>query len=118
MFKINSTKNLKLILIWIPSLLVAYIFLENGFTKIFYSNGMDKLGVSNTILIAVGFILIISVALFLYKKTLLYGAAILALYMTAIVFIHISKGKPFFLTFLIVLLTLFATYLRKTQLQL
>ena len=109
-------KTAKHLLLWIPSLVVAYFFLDNGLTKIFFSNGMDKIGASTNLLITSGIFLVLAVALFLSKKTLVYGTAFLVLYMTAIVFIHISKEKPFLLTASIVVLTLFAAYLRKTQL--
>lgn len=109
-------KTVKLVLLWIPSLVVAYFFLDNGLTKIFFSSEMDKIGASTNLLISTGILLVLAVALFLSKKTLIYGTAFLVLYMIAIVFIHISKGKPFLLTASIVLLTLFAAYLRKTQL--
>lgn len=61
----------------------------------------------------VGIGLLIAVALFPVNKTLILGTMLLAFYMTLIVFILIYKGKPFEIAILIVMLTVFAAYLRK-----
>ena len=114
--KVKVNKTIKALLIWLPSLPIIFFFIQNAFEKIFYSNHLDKLGSSSTTLILVGIVLLIATVLFVFEKTVIVGMAILALYMTMTVFIHISKGKPFFLTILIVLLTILAGYIRKTKL--
>lgn len=111
-----TNKTIKTVLTWLPSILVIVFFIQNAFSKIFYSNGLDKLGSNNTVLILTGVALLIAIALFLYEKTVIVGTAILATYMTVVVFIHISKGKPFFLTILIILLTIVAGYIRRKKL--
>jgi hypothetical protein len=63
-----------------------------------------------------GIFLLVSTGMFLYKKTLLIGTSLLALYMTFIVFIHMYKGKPYEVAILIVMATIFASYIRKPQL--
>ena len=112
----TTSKTIKTVLIWLPSILIIVFFIQNAFDKIFYSNELDKLGSNNTILILTGVVLLIATALFIYERTIIVGTAILATYMTIVVFVHISKGKPFFLTILIVLLTIIAGYIRRTKL--
>lgn len=112
----TTSKTIKTVLIWLPSLPIIIFFVQNAFDKIFYSNHSDKLVSNSTTIILTGVALLIATALFLYKKTIIVGTAILATYMAMVVFIHISKGKPFFLTLLIVLLTITAGYIRKTKL--
>ena len=77
---------------------------------------MDKIITNSTVMITSGIFLLIATALFLYNKTILIGTALLALYMTFIVFIHMYKGKPYEVTILIVMATIFASYVRKPQL--
>lgn len=109
-------KIIRLVLIWLPSIMISMIFIQNGLGKIFQSNQMDKIITNNTIIISVGFILLIATALFLFNKTIIWGTTLLVLYMTCIVFIHISKEKPFEVVALIVLATIFAAYIRQPQL--
>lgn len=109
-------KTIRLVLIWLPSIMISMIFIQNGLGKIFQSNQMDKIITNNTVIISVGFILLISTALFLFNKTIIWGTTLLVLYMTCIVFIHISKEKPFEVVALIVLATIFAAYIRQPQL--
>ncbi|MET3127488.1 glucan phosphoethanolaminetransferase (alkaline phosphatase superfamily) [Arcicella rosea] len=111
-----TIKNFKTALIWLPSIIIALFFIQNAFEKIFQSNQISKLGLSNTSVIGVGIFLLIATTLFLFQKTVIIGASILASYMTFVVFVHINKGKPFLLTLLIVLVTIVAAYLRKTKL--
>ncbi|MBL4592602.1 MAG: hypothetical protein JKX68_02170 [Flavobacteriales bacterium] len=108
-------KRIRKALIWLPSLVISTIFIQNGIGKIFHSDQMDKIVTNNTVIISVGIILLIATALFLYNKTIVLGTSILALYMTFIVFIHMYKGKPFEVVVLIVMCTIFAAYLRKPQ---
>ena len=112
----TTQKNFVTALIWFPSILIAVFFIQNAFEKIFQSNEVSKLGLNSTSVILVGIFLLIATALFLIKKTVILGTAILASYMTFVVFVHINKGKPFLLTILIVLGTVFAAYLRRTKL--
>ena len=114
--KMTTQKNFVTALIWFPSILIAVFFIQNAFEKIFQSNEVSKLGLGSTSIILVGIFLLISTALFLIKKTLILGTAILASYMTFVVFVHINKGKPFLLTILIVLGIILAAYLRRTKL--
>lgn len=109
-------KIIRTALIWLPSIVISMIFIQNGIGKIFHSNQMDKIVTNNTVIITVGIILLIATALFLYNKTIIWGTTILSLYMTFIVFIHLYKGKPFEVVVLIVMCTIFAAYLRKPQL--
>lgn len=112
----TTSKTIKTVLIWLPSIPIIIFFIQNAFDKIIYSNQSDKLVSNSAILILTGIVLLIATALFLYKKTIIVGTAILATYMTIVVFVHISKGKPFFLTILIVLVTIIAGYIRRTKL--
>src|SRR6187399_1436766 len=107
----TTSKTIKTALIWLPSVPIIIFFVQNAFDKIFYSNQSDKLVSNSTMIILTGVALLIATALFLYEKTIVVGTAILATYMATVVFIHISKGKPFFLTILIVVLTITARYI-------
>lgn len=107
---------LKLLVTWLPSVVITLFYIPNALDKILNSNQTDKIVADNTIMIATGIFLLIATALFLYNKTLLIGTTFLALYMTLIVFIHMYKGKPYEVTLLIVMATIFASYIRKPQL--
>ncbi|MCF2875550.1 MULTISPECIES: hypothetical protein [unclassified Tenacibaculum] len=106
-------KVLKIVLTWLPSLVIVLIYIANGLDKILNPNQTGKVVVNSSIMIATGIFLLISVLLFLYHKTLVIGTTFLALYMTFIVFVHMYKGKPYEVTVLIVIATIFAAYLRK-----
>ena len=108
-------KILKTLLIWLPSLIITLFFIPNALDKILNSNQTDKIVANSTIMIATGIFLLISTALFLYNRTTLIGTTLLALYMTFIVFIHMYKGKPYEVTILIVMETIFASYIRKPE---
>lgn len=105
----------KTFLIWVPSILIAFIFIENGFGKILHADQQDKIIKNEGLLITTGILLLIATVLFLYNKTMLWGTMILALYMTLITGIHFYKGKPFEVTVLIVVGTILAAYLRKPE---
>lgn len=109
-------KIIKTILIWLPSVMISIIFIQNGLGKIFQTNEMDKIITNNTVIISVGIILLISTVLFLINKTIIWGTTMLALYMTFITFIHISKEKPFEVVALIVVGTIFSACIRQPKL--
>ena len=111
MYKIS-----RILLIWLPSVIITLFYVSNALDKIFNSNQTGKIVVNSSIMIATGIFLLVSTALFLYNKTILIGTTLLALYMTFIVFIHIYKGKPYEVAILIVMATIFASYIRKPQL--
>lgn len=108
--------SIRTVLIWLPSVMVSMVFIQNAMGKIFQSNQLDKIITNNTVIIIVGIILLVATALFLFNKTMIWGTTILASYMTCIVFIHMLKGKPFEVVDLIVIATIFAAYLRKPEL--
>lgn len=112
----NIEKILKTVLIWLPSIVVSIFFIPNALEKIFQSDQINKVVTNSTILIIVGVILLIATVLFLFNKTIIWGTALLAIYMTGIVCIHIYKEKQFVVTILIVMSTIFAAYLRKPTL--
>ena len=109
-------KILRTLLTWLPSVIITLFFIPNALDKILNSNQTDKIVANSSIMIATGIFLLISTAMFLYNKTILIGTTLLALYMTFIVFIHIFKGKPYEVAILIVMTTIFASYIRKPQL--
>jgi len=109
-------KILKILLTWLPSVIMTLFFIPNALDKIFNSNQADKIVANSTIMIVTGIFLLVSTAMFLYNKTILIGTTLLALYMTFIVFIHMNKGKPYEVTILIVIATIFACYIRKPEL--
>lgn len=107
--------TLKILLRWLPSIVLTTFYIPNALNKIMSSNQTDKIIANSSIMIATGIFLLVSTGLFLYNKTMLIGTSLLALYMTFIVCIHMYKGKPYELTILIVMATIFASYIRKPQ---
>ncbi len=103
-------------LMWLPSVIITLFYIPNALDKILNSNQTDKIVANSSIMIATGIILLVSTALFLYNKTMLIGTTFLSLYMTFVVFVHMYKGKPFEVTILIVMATIFAAYIRKPHL--
>ena len=109
-------KTIRKVLTWLPSIMISIFFIRNGLDKIFQFDQTDKVVTNQVVLIIVGSILLFATALFLVNKTMIWGTAFLALYMTCIVFIHMYKEKPFEVAALIVLATVLAAYIRKPQL--
>ena len=105
----------KTALLWLPSVLLALIFVSNALHKILDSDQTDKIINNSTVLISTGIFLLLATALFLYNKTIYIGTVLLVLYMTLIIGIHMYKGKPFEVAALIVIATIFAAYIRKPK---
>lgn len=112
----KMNRILRILLMWLPSVIITLFYIPNALDKILNSNQTDKIVTNSSIMIATGIFLLVSTAMFLYKKTILIGASLLALYMTFIVFIHMYKGKPYEVAILLVMATIFASYIRKPQL--
>lgn len=89
------------------------VFYTNALNKILHYNQTDKIVANSSVMIITGLFLLIATALFLYNKTILLGTSLLALYMIFIVLIHMYKGKPYEVTILIVMATIFDAYIRK-----
>lgn len=103
------------LLMWLPSAILLLFFIPNALHKILHPNQTEKIVTNSTVMIGTGLFLLVAIALFLYNKTILVGTALLALYMTFIVCIHMYKGKPYEVAMLIVMATIFAAYIRKPQ---
>ena len=73
-------KLIRTVLIWLPSVMVSMVFIQNGLRKIFLSDQQDKIIASNTVIIIVGIILLVATTLFLINKTIIWGTTVLALY--------------------------------------
>ncbi|WP_106794301.1 hypothetical protein [Aquimarina sp. Aq78] len=112
----KTKKILSTLLTWLPSLIIVLFFIPNALDKILNSNQTGKIVSNTAVMIIAGVYLLIAVVLFLYNKTVLIGTTLLAFYMTLIVCIHMYKGKPYEVTILIVMATIFASYIRKPQL--
>ena len=113
--RMKLNKIFRTLLTWLPSVIITLFFIPNALDKILNSNQTDKIVANSNLMIATGIFLLISTALFLYNRTTLIGTTLLALYMTFIVFIHMYKGKPYEVTILIVMATIFASYIRKPE---
>ncbi len=96
------------ILRWLPSILVAIFFIQNGLDKIINAATLNKAGLSPAQILTVGIILLIATGLYVIDKTMITGTIILALYMTSVVFIHFNNGKPYIIASQIVLAILYA----------
>ncbi|MBG6129972.1 GTPase SAR1 family protein [Aquimarina sp. EL_43] len=112
----KTKKTLSTLLTWLPSLIIVLFFIPNALDKILNSNQTEKIVSNTAVMIIAGIYLLIAVVLFLYNKTVLIGTTLLAFYMTCIVCIHMYKGKQYEVTILIVMATIFASYIRKPQL--
>ena len=109
-------KILKTVLVYLPSVMIALFYIPNAIDKIRNPIQPDKIVGSSGIMITAGIFLLVSTGLFLYNKTMLLGTALLALYMTLIVLIHMYRGKPYEVVILILMATIFAAYIRKPNL--
>ena len=112
-----KTENiLKTILIWLPSIVISLYYLQNALDKLLDPNQTGKIVESSAVMITAGIFILIAIALFLYNKSILIGTSLLTLYMILIVLIHWFKGKPTELVILILVATIFASYIRKPHL--
>ncbi|WP_046755808.1 hypothetical protein [Kordia jejudonensis] len=109
-------KYLKRSLTWLPSTMITLFYIPNALNKLLDPNQTGKVVESNIIMIVTGIYLLIATALYLYKNTILIGTSMLSLYMIFIVLIHMYIGKPFEVAMLIVMATIFASYIRKPKL--
>ncbi len=109
-------KILKTILIWLPSLIISLYYIPNAINKLLEPNQTGKIVENSAVMITAGVFLLIATALFLYNKTILVGTSMLVLYMIFIVLIHMYKGKPAEVVILILIATIFASYIRKPEL--
>ena len=101
-------------MIWLPSLVIALYYIPNALDKLLDPNQTGKIVENAAVMITAGIFLLIATALFLYNKTILIGTSMLVLYMIFIVLIHMYKGKPSEIVILVA--TIFASYIRKPQL--
>ncbi|QED38092.1 hypothetical protein FK178_10310 [Antarcticibacterium arcticum] len=114
--KTGKDKILSRILIWLPSLVITLFYIPNALDKLINHDQTGKIVESSAVMITAGVFILIGVALFLYNKTILIGTSMLVLYMTFIVLIHMYKGKPSEIVMLILMSTIFASYIRKPYL--
>jgi hypothetical protein len=114
--KVETGKILNRILLWLPSLAITLYYIQNALDKLLDPNQTGKIVENSAVMITAGIFLLIATVLFLYNKTILIGTSMLVLYMTFIVLIHMYKGKPSEIVILILMATIFASYIRKPQL--
>lgn len=114
--KVGTENTLSRILIWLPTLAIILFYIPNALDKLINHDQTGKVVESSAVMITAGVFILIGTALFLYNKTILIGTSMLALYMTFIVLIHMYKGKPSEIVILILMTTIFASYIRKPQL--
>lgn len=111
--KVGTEKILSRILIWLPSLVITLYYIPNALDKLLDPNQTGKIVENSAVMITAGIFLLVATALFLYNKTILIGTSMLVLYMIFIVLIHMYKGKPSEIVILILMATIFASYIRK-----
>jgi len=109
-------RTISRILVWLPTLAILLFYIPNALDKLINHDQTGKIVESSAVMITAGVFILIGTALFLYNKTLLIGTSMLVLYMTFIVLIHIYKGKPAEIVILILMATVFASYIRKPKL--
>ena len=115
MDKEKFEKTLSRILIWMPSLAITLFYLPNALDKLLDPHQTGKIVENSAVMITAGIFILAGLVLFLYNRTLLIGTSMLVLYMTSIVVIHIYKGKPSEVVILILMATIFASYVRKPK---
>lgn len=113
MVKQLTEKTLIRTLTWLPSLAIILYYIPNAFDKLFDPNQTGKIVENSVVMISAGVYILIAIMLFLYNKTILLGTAMLVLYMTFIILIHMFKGKPSEVVILILMVTIFAAFIRK-----
>ncbi len=114
--KVRTENTLSRILIWLPSLVITLYYIPNALDKLLDPNQTGKIVENSAVMITAGIFLLIATSLFLYNKTMLIGTSMLVLYMIFIILIHMYKRKPFEIVILILMVTIFASYIRKPQL--
>ncbi len=114
--KTGTERILSRILLWLPSLVITLFYIPNALDKLLDPHQTGKIVESSAVMITAGIFILIGTALFLYNKTILIGTSMLVLYMTFIVLIHMYKGKPSEIVILILMATVFASYIRKPYL--
>ena len=97
---------------WLPSIWVAYFFIDNGLCKVLTPGQQLKAGLNHLETIIVGVILLLLVVLFLIKRTAIWAAFFLSLYMLVTIFQHIKHGKPSDMTAGVIVLIISAILLR------
>ncbi|MDX1602954.1 MAG: hypothetical protein R3209_07765 [Salinimicrobium sediminis] len=112
----GKQKTLSSILIWLPSLVITLYYIPNALDKLLNPYQTGKIVESAVVMIIAGIFLLVGTGLFLYRKTILIGTSMLVLYMTFIVLIHMYKGKPSEVVILILMATIFASYIRQPHL--
>ena len=112
----KTVKIISKILVWLPSLAISLFYVPNALDKLLDPNQTGKIVESSAVMITAGIFILIATALFLYNKTILIGTSMLVLYMTFIVLIHMFKGKPSEIVILILIATIFASFIRSPQL--
>ncbi len=113
--KLKTGNILNRVLLWLPSLAITLYYIPNALDKLLDPNQTGKIVENSTVMITAGIFLLIAIALFLYNKTILIGTSMLVLYMIFVVLIHMYKEKPSEIVILILIATIFASYIRKPQ---
>lgn len=111
----KSETVLKPILKWLPSIAITPFYILNALDKLLDPNQRGKIVESSIVMMIAGIFILVATALYLYHRTMILGTSMLALYMICIVSIHIYKGKPAEIVMLILMATIFASYIRKPQ---
>ena len=114
--KAGIEKTLSRVLIWLPSLIIILYYIPNALDKLLDPNQTGKIVENSAVMITAGIFLLIATGLFLYNKTMVIGTSLLVLYMIFIVLIHMYKGKPSEIVILILMSTIFASYIRNPKL--
>ncbi len=114
--KIRFDKILSRILIWLPTLAILLFYIPNALDKLINHDQTGKVVESSVVMITAGVYILIGSVLFLYNRTILIGTSMLVLYMTFIVLIHMYKGKPLEIVILILIATVFTSYIRQPKL--
>jgi hypothetical protein len=108
--------SIQQLIIWLPSIWVAYFFIDNAIRKVIAPAAEMKAGLSDPFVVLVGVALLLFVVLFVMSRTALWGAFLLAAYMSVVLVMHIKNDKPFMLTAGVIVLILAAVTVRYPKL--
>lgn len=114
--KLKKRPSIRRVATWLPSILIACFFIDNAVNKLISPKEHLKGGLNDSEIVAVGILLLLFVILFLIRKTGIWGAFLLTLYMIVTLVQHIKHNKPFVITASIIVLIVASILLRYPKL--
>lgn len=108
----KTNRFLSIFLTWAPSLAITFFYIPKGLDKLLNPNQTGKIVENSAIMIIAGIFILLGNALFLYNKTIQIGTSMLVLYISCVILIHMYRDKPAEIVILMLIATIFASYIR------